>query len=258
MENKDQKDAWTTWVSRTSDILSVAKGMASFAAILAVAFIIIWTPSRVVPTLKGLLVALRDSGFTRISVTGMEADLTKLTEAVSTANQGASSALRSLNAAKASLEKIYSSETLSSMNKSDVKEALNSVNTALRSLSLSRTDSTGILAQAGISTSAPDNTKESIQWLVVVGADATAQEAEFERSKVKRKGFGNSTILLRNNLYRTVVPFNDRETAEASITKIGAAVKRQVFAVDAKQWCPQAAKALTPGNAATLVTCTTD
>jgi hypothetical protein len=255
MANDDQKDTWNVWVSRTSDILSVAKGTASFVALLAIAIILVCKPSQVVPTLKGLLAALRDSGFTRISVTGMEADLTKLNEAVSTANQGAISALRSLETARTRLKAIYSSDDLPPKSKTEVKEALGLVDQALNSLSLSKKDSQGILAQTGIGTAAPEKIKDANQWLVVVGADATVGEAQFELAKVKKSGFDSSRILLRNNLYRTVVPFNDRETAEDGIDKIGAAVKRQVFMVDSRQWCPQVAEASKSGGSAPYISC---
>ncbi len=255
MASEDKKDTWNIWVSRTSDILSIAKGTASFVAILAVAVILICTPSRIVPTLKGLLLALRDSGFTRISVTGMEADLTKLNEAVSTANQGASSALKSLEEANTRLSAFSSAGDLSQKSKSDVKEVLDFINQAQNSLSLSKKDSSGLLAQTGIATAAPEKGKPSNQWLVVVGADATSGEAMVELRTVKKQGFDNSTILLRNKLYRTVVPFNDRESAEASIAKIGAAVQRQVFLVDSKQWCPEVGETQKPGVSVPYVVC---
>lgn len=255
MASDNQKDIWNVWVSRASDILSVAKGTASFVALLAIAIILVWAPSLVVPTLKALLAALRDSGFTRISVTGMEADLTKLNEAVSTANQGASSALRSLGTARTRLSGIYSSDNLPTQSKADVKEALDLVDQALNSLSLSKQDSSGLLAQTGIGTATPEKIKESNQWLVVVGADATVGEAQVELAKVKKSGFDSSRILLRNRLYRTVVPFKNQEAAEAGIEKIGAAVQRQVFIVDSQQWCPQVAEASKSGGSAPYISC---
>lgn len=255
MAHDDQKDAWSVWVSRSSDILSVAKGTASFVAILAIAIILVCTPSRVVPTLKGLLVALRDSGFTRISVTGMEADLTKLNEAVSTADQGASSALRSLGTARTRLRAIYLSDDLPTESKTDVQQALYMVDQALNSLTLSKKDSSSLLAQTGIGTAVPEQIKALNQWLVVVGADATVGEAQFELKKVMKSGFNSSRILLRNGLYRTVVSFNDRQAAEAGIEKIGEAIQRQVFVVDARQWCPQAAEVPKSGGSASYTSC---
>lgn len=84
------------------------------------------------------------------------------------------------------------------------------------------------------------NTIVGGRW-IVVGADRTLEEAQFEANKARRAGY-NPAIYLRQNSYRTVIEFPSDEEAKASLKAVRARLNDTAYLRDLSSWCPNPAQ----------------
>lgn len=76
------------------------------------------------------------------------------------------------------------------------------------------------------------------QWAIVAGADREVDAALFEVNKLKDQGYQIVQLWIRDGWYRTVIIFEDRETAENNLRKLKRAFRESAFITNLDEWCP--------------------
>src|SRR5690606_3142233 len=70
-------------------------------------------------------------------------------------------------------------------------------------------------------------------FYIVISADNNLEEAEYERRKFRNY---ETKIILRNGIFRTVIEFDNIESANRSLTNIKS-IKSDAYLVNASKWC---------------------
>lgn len=73
-------------------------------------------------------------------------------------------------------------------------------------------------------------------WAVVMGADKTSNEANFEVKRAKKAGIDGAETVLRSEFYRTIAVFEERTAAEAALTQ-AQAFRPDAYLVRMETWC---------------------
>lgn len=87
-------------------------------------------------------------------------------------------------------------------------------------------------------------------WIIVVGADKSAESAEYERRKLERSGF-DAKIARKGTWLRTYAEFATKSAATDASSKIQELMGRKVYVTEFATWCPDAPPAPADG----FVTC---
>ena len=101
-------------------------------------------------------------------------------------------------------------------------------------------------------TDAVNSTKEAVQTLpttpssganfaVIFGGDASVEAAASEVAKAQKAGFEAAQIYLRQNSYRSAVPFQDKVGAQSAIAQIRkiSRTAADAYIVNLANWCPK-------------------
>lgn len=77
------------------------------------------------------------------------------------------------------------------------------------------------------------------QWAVVAGADRELDAAMYEVNKLKEQGYHMVQLWRRDGWYRTVIIFENRETAENNLKKLKRVSRETAFITNLNEWCPE-------------------
>ena len=77
------------------------------------------------------------------------------------------------------------------------------------------------------------------QWAIVAGADRDVDAAMYEINRLREEGYRTVQLWLRDGWYRTVIIFENRETAENNLKKLKRAFRESAFITNLNEWCPE-------------------
>jgi hypothetical protein len=220
---------WTKFFKNSSDSLALLRQ----AVILIILLILIFYPSSITNTLKGIGLAFEEAGFTEITVVGIKTDLKALRQKVQDTKLNTGETQKILTKVLQSLEKIQQPNE-------DVKKAIQEIAIAKNALESIKKELGDAIYPAASSPDIPDNLPSDImRWVVVVGADRTPKEADYEVRKAIGKGFNDAKIIYRDDAYkwyRTVIPFATEQEANEVLSKIKK-FQNDAFIRDLNKWC---------------------
>lgn len=76
-------------------------------------------------------------------------------------------------------------------------------------------------------------------WGVVIGGDKDLPAAQHEAKNAEGKGL-KAEIFLRQNVYRTVIRFPNKERAQANLAEVREKTRQDAYLVNINTWCPNA------------------
>lgn len=227
--------------SRWSHLLKDFRESLTFVrevAILAILAVLIFDASRITPILTKIGLALEKAGFTEVNVGGVKQDLTRLREKAQDTGLNTQQAQESLTKAITALQNAQSKQPNANV-ASSIKDAITLISSSQLHLGFIKRQIQEVTATSAPGTGTqtqpvPSNRKP---WVVVVGADRTLKAAQAEVEIAKSKGFEDARILLRDDWYRTVVPFPTEQQAAAKLTEISTQIREGSFIRDLNKWC---------------------
>ncbi len=77
-------------------------------------------------------------------------------------------------------------------------------------------------------------------WGIVTGFDRTPDGARDEVKRAQRAGF-EAQVYFRQNIYRTVIHFPNKEAAQAKLPDVRGQIRADAYPVQIETWCPGAA-----------------
>jgi hypothetical protein len=225
-----EESKWSNFFKSSSDSLILLRQ----AVILAILLILIFYPSSITNTLKNIGLAFEEAGFTEITVIGIKADLKALRQKVQDTKLNTEGTQKILTNVLESLKKIQQPDE-------DIKNAITEISIAKNSLESIKKELRDAIAPTAPSA---DQTQpvlsDSKPWVVVVGADRTPKDANYEVQKAKDKGFKDAKIIYRDDSYkwyRTVIPFETEEDAKKELLRISKEIREDSFIRDLNKWC---------------------
>lgn len=207
-------------------------------AILAILAVLIFDASRITPVLTKIGLALEKAGFTELNIGGVKQDLTKLREKIQDTRLNAQQAQESLTKAITVLQKAQSEQPNANIF-SSIKDAISLISSSQTHLGFAKQQIQEATAATvpRTDTQAQPVPSDRKPWVIVVGADRTLQAAQDEVKLAKSKGFENAKILLRDDWYRTVVPFATEQEAAAKLAQISNQIREGSYIRDLNKWC---------------------
>lgn len=79
-------------------------------------------------------------------------------------------------------------------------------------------------------------TQNSQKWGIVISADESLEEAQYELKKPRVKAY-KPNLYICNSWYRGVVLFSERKIALANLKKIKEEIRKDSYLVDMSIWC---------------------
>jgi len=76
-------------------------------------------------------------------------------------------------------------------------------------------------------------------WGIVIGYDKDLPAAQHEAKKAQGKSL-EAQIFFRQNIYRTVIIFNNKESAQAKLAEVREKTRQDAYLVNINTWCPNA------------------
>lgn len=76
------------------------------------------------------------------------------------------------------------------------------------------------------------------RWAIVAGADRDINAAKFEAKRLNEQGYKNIQLWLREEWYRTVIVFDNKEIAERNLKKLKRGFRESAFITNLNDWCP--------------------
>ena len=237
MTNEDgqaEQQRWEANLARTKEILSLLQSGVAMALPLVVILLLLY-PKWLISPLNEVLASLKQAGFTSVAFAGMEANLEKFQRAQATSSQGADSARTALEGVLTPLQTLKAA-SLAPNERTALGQALQNTQNALAILKQTSQAATEDVAGAKVGQNSQGEAGQPDAWLIVAGADIIPAAAEDELKKVQRD-FSRSFLLQRGRLYRTVIPFAERQQAVDKKQAVRERVNREVFLVETSQWC---------------------
>lgn len=237
MTNEDsqaEQQRWEANIARTKEILSLLQSGVTIALPFVVILFLLY-PRWLISPINEVLASLKQAGFTSVAFAGMEANLEKFQRAQATSSQGADSARTALQGVVKPLQTLDAA-SLAPNERAALVQARQNAQNALDILTKTSQAVTQDVAGAKVGQGSQGEAGQPDAWLIVAGADITPAAAEDELKKVKRQ-FSGSFLLQRGSLFRTVIPFAERQQAVDQKQAVRDLVDRDVFLVETSQWC---------------------
>lgn len=220
--------------SKWSNLLKIFGDSLNFLRQILILFILvslIFYPPIVANRLSDIGFSLADVGFSEVAIAGLKADLKAFRQKAQETKLNTGETQKIITKVLESLKKIEQPNK-------DVQEAikeivrvqdnLESIKEELKNTASTNDDQT----QTVLSDDKP--------WVVVIGADRTPKDADWEKNKtINNEGFKGTEIIYRDDSYkwyRTVIPFATEQEAKEALPKIKT-FQNDAFIRDLNKWC---------------------
>lgn len=81
------------------------------------------------------------------------------------------------------------------------------------------------------------------EWVIVFTGDNNLEQAEYEISRLKKANIDDTKLVLRNGMFRSLSKsFTTKLSAQNYLNEIKAKVRKDVYIVNLKTWCPNKVK----------------
>jgi hypothetical protein len=117
------------------------------------------------------------------------------------------------------------------------KDETNSAVNALESLRSNNTGEISSAAEKALTNAQSISNGSATQTAIVAGADKTIEAAQSEVQRLKDAGVPNAQIIKKDDWYRTVVPIENPEQRQQTLSNVQRKIRRSAYAVDLNRWC---------------------
>lgn len=121
-----------------------------------------------------------------------------------------------------------------------VRNSIQEISTAINSLESIKRELGDAVSPPTSSNSISSLPSDNLSWVVIIGADRTLKDANWEKDKViNNKGFKDVDIIYRNDSYkwyRTVIRFSTEPEAKEALPKIKN-FQNDAYMRNLNEWC---------------------